>query len=546
MCTGRGRSVAHRANAIYWWNPYLPGTIQQRTVARLTKASSQYFKIADAGAGDPFNFQTGGVSSTWTSCFWVRFNSISNNDGLLNKTQFDATLNNGVWLLRLGGTLGANLEFWAWKGATSSGAAVVSVPASVTTGKWYFVMLVYDGTQHGTDPNVLTIYLNGTKLTTPAGSSLPQLLQNPATGNTPFYVGSNLAATYSDFSMNGLTFWSRALSSTEAATVYNLSAGVGPNDTAAAQYSVWGVNNNLLSYWVMNEASGPRTDATGNGHTLTEQNGPIGSEIWAPTWVDALLSKTATSVFPTNSGSVGGQDRNSEALYSATVRGGKPGLKFPALSQMYVGNLPALFNSLGSGYIIANLVLDSPSTSESLSIMFSDDQDNTKLRYLGFNMLGTNDAPHANDGGNGVNPFTLRVRNDSGSGDISSLDGPESTGKIPAGNKGITPSTNHTLAIANVGSGLGAPAYRILIDGASQAVTVNDGGSGAFSNFWTSGLGNCTALTFNGLARLGDNTSGIWDISQNGFGITLGHVLIGGPYPGDAAFNALLSAIAAQ
>jgi hypothetical protein len=140
--------------------------------------------------------------------------------------------------------------------------------AGITTGTWYFVVFTYDSAVGA------KIYVNGSLDTSNAqtgtlfaATGVPMVTMHAA--NT-YGDGSG----YSAGTVDEVGFWSRALSASEIAALYN--SGVGTHYPFASQtvigHSNLGNSNGLVGYWTMdgsktNWSTGQETDASGNGNT---------------------------------------------------------------------------------------------------------------------------------------------------------------------------------------------------------------------------------------------------------------------------------------
>jgi hypothetical protein len=162
---------------------------------------------------------------------------------------------NPIW-----GKDGSN-EIYFGSGASAGKVAVVKAGATIaqSTGtvsqtQWQHLLITDNG-------SAITIYLNGADIgnsvgyTTMAGMDLTRLNQGVNANN---FVGR----------MCQQAIWSAALSSGNATTLYGGGYGIA-GDTSTAPF-----NSNLVALW----ADGTTTDASGNGHTLTANNGiPTGT-----------------------------------------------------------------------------------------------------------------------------------------------------------------------------------------------------------------------------------------------------------------------------
>ena len=248
---------------------------------------------------------------------------------------------------------------------------------------------------------------------------------------------------------------------------------------------------NFREFWPMNRDEAVRAQVYRPRDTLTQNGGTIGSVQQVISWKDRFHGDL---IRPYDAQLVGPQIRR-EPSYSATGRNGKPGISFKTVEYLYLAT--TRMNAMHGGCIFCSWILDRWNStqgsnfgaaggvnSETLSLMFADDVNNTDLRYMGLNVYGSSNAgPHANDLGNGTQCLTIRTRLDNHTGEVNTMNGAGGTGVIPNGNTGIVTGTEYKFEISNLNDGTTAGVgntvlgpYRMYINNVQQAGFVNQDG----------------------------------------------------------------------
>ncbi|CAM3610048.1 DUF1735 domain-containing protein [Elizabethkingia occulta] len=129
----------------------------------------------------------------------------------------------------------------------AGGNTATTASSAFSTGIWYHVAAVYDGTQ-------IRIYVNG-ELASSRNAARTVDLTDP----TGFYFGFSAGGRYIDGAISEARIWSRALSRNE---LTNGACGVNPK------------SEGLIAYWKFNESNDGRTikDLTGNGRDAIASN----------------------------------------------------------------------------------------------------------------------------------------------------------------------------------------------------------------------------------------------------------------------------------
>ncbi|RIK72629.1 MAG: hypothetical protein DCC68_26185 [Planctomycetota bacterium] len=134
-------------------------------------------------------------------------------------------------------------------------------------GQWYFVALRYDAGRGGAE-----LVLNRDDL--PAEAA--------AHGGGVFHGAADVRLGAADISladshdgrMDRWGFWRRALSDAETAELRGGGRGRGREFRELSE----GLRKDLIAYYDLGQASGPRIDASGNGRHLTPVNGPTNGD----------------------------------------------------------------------------------------------------------------------------------------------------------------------------------------------------------------------------------------------------------------------------
>ncbi len=151
----------------------------------------------------------------------------------------------------------------------------ITANADLAAGNWYYLDVVYDGTQSA-NADKLKVYVNGALKTVSFTGTVPAVLQNSTTN---LEIGGDLAlAQYIIAKIDEVRIYNRALSATEIAQRYT---GIFANESG------------LVGFWTMDENQGQTVyDKSGNNN-----NGTLGANSdsrnddpawvnYAPAWTD--------------------------------------------------------------------------------------------------------------------------------------------------------------------------------------------------------------------------------------------------------------------
>ncbi len=301
------------------------------------KATRDVHSDLDGNGKVKLHFQNtdGAAHSIFGFSVWVRFPAFTNQNTIFGKLTDDNTLNAGVFLLRLAGSGNkARIDFDVWKSDTitslvqstlTGGSGIGAFP--LVANRDYHICGWYDGSKAGDDTLVLNVYLNGIKLTTGAGSTLPaQLWDTAATraSTSKLILGSQLAV-YSDEIVSDLGFWPLAVAwtATDVAALWNGGGGYQGYAALPTQYKTTTPPN-----YYYNLTDGPTTyvdsvaaqNLTGSGTSTTTQR--------VKSWTDkaqGLVFQPQARVANTN---VYQYIRSAEPIYDPNAfTTAKPGVK---------------------------------------------------------------------------------------------------------------------------------------------------------------------------------------------------------------------------
>jgi hypothetical protein len=158
--------------------------------------------------------------------------------------------------------------------ASSDGASLTNVLSTTvaTTGQWYFVVGVYDGTD--------------LKLSIDGGSfdSLPHA-GGIHVSSVDLMIGQygNYGTTFHNGKIDNAFIYNKALTLTEIQTLYNSGNGVSYNDLTTSQ------KVDLVSWWSLNETKDDRHDSHGTNDLL--DNGTVGFDTGKVTESEWALSQ---------------------------------------------------------------------------------------------------------------------------------------------------------------------------------------------------------------------------------------------------------------
>jgi hypothetical protein len=181
---------------------------------------------------------------------WVKLDSTSGLKGIVSK--YNTTGNQRSYMLYHNGT--------ALTVAYSNNGSVASTlthSTALSTGTWYFVVVVFDIT------NSLA------KISLDSGAFETNAMTTLATSTEDYQIGGYASANVIDGQIDGAFFTDEALSIGTIGNLYNGGSGV-DYATASSEFTA------LVDYWELNELSGNRSGEL--GHTLTDNN-TVGSAL---------------------------------------------------------------------------------------------------------------------------------------------------------------------------------------------------------------------------------------------------------------------------
>lgn len=171
-------------------------------------ASSQYVGLTNNAA-----LKWGG--GDFSSCFWVKYTTIPAFPPTISTW---ASVDNGTgFQLTLAGARGGNDIIFSVGNAIASAVSTAIKAGIPSTGVWYHVVGLYTNST-----KKASIYVNGV-----AGTDGGALPSDPTTANVDFALGGSLGVGgFTDGLTDEVGKWSRKLTTTEIATLYNGGAGV--------------------------------------------------------------------------------------------------------------------------------------------------------------------------------------------------------------------------------------------------------------------------------------------------------------------------------
>lgn len=193
----------------------------------LFDGTGDYLTIPDSA---DFDFGTGQL----TIDFWVRFNALSQEDGLIGISNSASGQDvNDVFTLRINGTDVTKLQFKV----ISGGSTLIDFSGThgMSTGNWYHIALIRGW---GGNANDWAITVNGTavatttaSITVPDFTSVVRIADDPLSGNSP---------------LNG---WMDELRFVKGQAIWT--SNFTPNDSAyqGSVYNSWEVNDDLSEGW---------------------------------------------------------------------------------------------------------------------------------------------------------------------------------------------------------------------------------------------------------------------------------------------------------
>lgn len=142
--------------------------------------------------------------STFTVTVWLNVSTYSSNPRLMSNSHTDSDFKGFQLMINNGGASGF------FDVGTANGVGVATWSSTISTGKWYHYVGVYNG-------STVTSYINGVSVA--SGPITGTLLS----GDNNFSIGYNLASTsdYLTGYINDVRLYKRALSQSELTTIYN-------------------------------------------------------------------------------------------------------------------------------------------------------------------------------------------------------------------------------------------------------------------------------------------------------------------------------------
>jgi len=200
------RVDVHGPNDLTSVNSVGQATGIQGNGADMEDSSSQYLYITDAA-------QTGlKPTNDFSFSFWINLESLPAVSYPVNKGNLDSALN---YRVEVGST--GYIAFFVRRSAGNYN--ITSATGVITTGAWKHVVCVKRSTGTG-----MTLYVNNTSVASGGGTLAA------VTSTDPFMMGArrSIAApeNYIDGVIDEFGFWSKALTTTEIADLYNSGAGL--------------------------------------------------------------------------------------------------------------------------------------------------------------------------------------------------------------------------------------------------------------------------------------------------------------------------------
>jgi len=181
------------------------------------------------------------ATSIFTMESWVRFDNISSWNTILSK------ISNSTNRIVLQTGTNNNLYAIIANGSNSYGYSANNI---ITTGQWYHLAVVYDGTKSGNTER-LKMYLDGVQLSLSFNGTIPTTTN---TNSSDFKA----SATLLDGQLDEVRIWSAALTNSSLSTWKNKVLGTCHTDISS-----------LVLYWKFNEGSGSTATVSGLGDTYT-------------------------------------------------------------------------------------------------------------------------------------------------------------------------------------------------------------------------------------------------------------------------------------
>lgn len=487
-------------NCQLWLDPYDQSTMVLRTVAWYTNITTTGMYLGVRTDQKNLNFAT---HSKFTFQTWVYFNELPGDTFGANNTIFgitNTTQTDGSWILMLAGVNGCQkLRFVCYTAANTTVIQDTTTGpggSPFVSGRWYHIVLVFNGGAGSNDNQKLTIYVDGTALTTTSGTNLPSTLRNSTSGlilmgiNGGYTSNNNSAGRYASTAV-----WDNlAATSTDVTNLWNSGYG----RTYSTLPSSGSNMTTPTAYWELNETAGTRADATGNGYTLSQQSTDTIHAVRAKTHLMQWNDKSGTcQPFYAANGTT--KMRKLEPEYQPD--GGGPGVPIVVFRNDGAGNYQCMYSAttafMGSnqtGTFLQNVGYSiTTGFTEAFDLaVFDDTANNGERLFMGGIVTPT---------GSGAASAAHEIRGQYNTTSTSSV---HSVNVQTISGHPVSQSNVAGNTYANAGDIISrefsctAPdfyAWRGYINGVEQTVLPTDGGNGDAGNyFWIAQVPTATAV----------------------------------------------------
>lgn len=155
--------------------------------------------------------------------FWVYINSLPTTGNITNLLcKYDGAPDSGGYDVRILNSSGVYKLAFFWQKADTSNTGIIDQTYTLSTGQWLHMVCVYNSTT-----STAKIYLNSTEiLSASATGAVRSTTKSLVFGNFGYYSPSSAdLARPLDGNLDEIGYWSRALTTTEIAELYNSGAG---------------------------------------------------------------------------------------------------------------------------------------------------------------------------------------------------------------------------------------------------------------------------------------------------------------------------------
>lgn len=273
---------------VVWYDPHDEAAMRKRgsvvvpgSVGVPGTAANCYLQATNVNGFNGGDGAGGYASRTeLTLSFWIKHTArdATNtlNRHIIAKGYTGATPSGGSWAISSGDNFNEEefLTIWLWTNGTTGLTVANNTDLGMTVlNRWYHVVVVIDLAE-STDALRARVWIDGTEATMGAWSdTMPAAFQN---SSTDLFIGRRMYDGHNDFGghVSDVCLWSRALTPTQAAALWNSEQGRYPDDD---DWASEGLDGQLEGAWPLAETTGNRLDVSGNDRHMVPGGANVGN-----------------------------------------------------------------------------------------------------------------------------------------------------------------------------------------------------------------------------------------------------------------------------